>query len=265
MYHWTQDTATSELKALIEETESLTKETRFSAIHMRWVARTLGFLEQVFGRRCRFYGTFAHLSWRESGEFLIDPEDYEENWSPQRAIDERHHAAYLKQLESAKGLLLAALDDLTRRGIDGVYEGKNTAPESSALVRIIGLIERKLRKAIRQKPEREKEIQDAFETLLVGADIGYSRETDSIVYSSKTYKPDFTFEPIDLALDLKLCNRGDREKEIIAEINDDILSYKTKYGNVFFVVYDLGFIRDVERFSETFEANDGVFLRVVKH
>jgi len=234
MYQWTQDGATKELSDLMGQVVPLTGETSFSAMHTYWVARTLAFLEQVFGRKSRYYLTFANIAWRETGSFLIDLES--SNWSPQRAIERRHHEAYIKQLESARGLLLAALDDLNRRGIAEVYNGKNTPPESSALVKIIGLIERKLRKAVRVKPEREKEVQDAFETLLVGADVVFDREADSIIYSSKTYKADFTFQPIDLAVDLKLCNRDDREKEIIAEINDDILAYKTKYGNVFFAV-----------------------------
>jgi len=104
-----------------------------------------------------------------------------------------------------------------------------------------------------------------FETLLVGADIAHERETDSIVYSSKTYIPDFTFPTIGLAVELKLCNRPDREKEIIAEINDDIIAYKTKYRNLVFAVYDLGYIRDMDRFSQAFEASEGVIVRVVKH
>lgn len=57
----------------------------------------------------------------------------------------------------------------------------------------------------------------------------------------------------------------DREKEIIAEINDDILAYRTKYGNIIFGVYDLGYIRDVDRFAETLEGTEGVIVRVVKH
>jgi hypothetical protein len=52
---------------------------------------------------------------------------------------------------------------------------------------------------------------------------------------------------------------------VIGEINDDILAYSTKYGNILFVVYDCGFIRDVERFSGHFEASKGVLVRVVKH
>ncbi len=159
----------------------------------------------------------------------------------------------------------AASDHLKRTDIISVYQGKDTVPESSAIIRIINITERKLRKTIRKKPTCEKEIQDAFENLLIGADIPYSREIEHIEYSSKAYIPDFTIQKIDLAMDIKLCARVGREKEIIAEINDDILVYQTKYGNLFFIVYDVGFIRDIDRFIDAFEKNQNVIVKVVKH
>jgi len=122
----------------------------------------------------------------------------------------------------------------------------------------------KLRKVIRSTPKNEKEVQDAFETLLVGADTPHSREADRIEYSSKTYAPDFTMPQLDLAIEIKLCAGHGREKEIIAEINDDILAYRTKYGNLLFVVYDVGQIRDVDRFTASFERHENVVVRVVK-
>jgi len=183
----------------------------------------------------------------------------------QAAVERRHHQAFLRQLDASEGFLKAALIDLERRGVAEVYDGKDTPTESSSLLKIITLAERKLRKAVRERPERERQIQDAFETLLVGADIPHERETDSIIYSSKTYTPDFGFQAINLAVEIKLCNRADREKEMIAEINDDILAYKTKYGNLIFAVYDLGFIRDIERFCESFEGSEGVIVKVIKH
>lgn len=67
-----------------------------------------------------------------------------------------------------------------------------------------------------------------------------------------------------MAIEMKLCGRTDREKEIIPEINDDILAYKQKYRNQIFVIYDIGIIRDVEQFSSHFEENEGVLVRVVK-
>lgn len=109
------------------------------------------------------------------------------------------------------------------------------------------------------------DVQDALENLLVGADLPYSREADRIEYSSKTYQPDFTMSKLDLAIDVKLCARPGREKELIAEINDDIFAYGTKYGNLLFVIYDIGLIRDAERFANSFEEHENVMVRVVKH
>ena len=265
MSSWTKESATSELTALIDEIAALTQVRRFSSEHTRWAARTLRLLEQVFGRGSRYYLSFAAITWSRPGSFLIGgPGDHEGSLNPQAAIERRHQEAYIEQLDSAKGFLEAALDEVERAGVDGVYEGKDTGPESSALVKLLNLIEHKLRKVVRNTPTREREVQDALESLLIGADVPYSRENDSIEYSSKTYVPDFTFQMIDVALEVKLCSRPNREREIIAEINDDILAYKTKYGNLIFAVYDLGFIRDVDRFGESFEESEGVIVRVVK-
>jgi hypothetical protein len=70
---------------------------------------------------------------------------------------------------------------------------------------------------------------------------------------------------LELAIEIKLCNREGREKEIVAEINDDIAAYKTKCGNLIFAVYNLGFIRDGDRFIGSFEEHTGVIVRVIKH
>lgn len=140
----------------------------------------------------------------------------------------------------------------------------NQTEQSSEILKILNLAKNSLRKAIRQIPSSEEQIKDYFENLLIGAGIIYSRETDSIEYSSKTYTPDFTFPPIDLALEFKFCGNKEREKQIIVEINDDILAYQTKYKNLIFIVYDLGFIRDIDRFVSSFEA-ENIFVEVVKH
>jgi hypothetical protein len=99
----------------------------------------------------------------------------------------------------------------------------------------------------------------------VGADVPYKRETETVGYSSKTYVPDFTFPKINLAMELKLCNREGREKGIIAEVNDGILAYGIEFANLLFVIYDLGFVRDIERFTSAFEKNQNVVVLVVKH
>ena len=55
-----------------------------------------------------------------------------------------------------------------------------------------------------------------------------------------------------------------REKEIIDEVNADILAYQTKYERVIFIIYDLGFIRDVAQFSADIEKNPNVYAIVKK-
>src|SRR5437763_575760 len=98
----------------------------------------------------------------------------------------------------------------------------------------------------------------------IGADIPYSRETKSIEYLSKTYTPDFTVDRAGLAIELNVCLDDNREKALPREINDDILAYGQEYGNLLFVIYDTGNIRDVDRFVSNFEEQDNVVVRVVK-
>jgi hypothetical protein len=140
-----------------------------------------------------------------------------------------------------------------------------TSPASTNMLKVVNLVERSLRKVVHLEPTRETDVQNAFESLLVGAEVIYLREADTLSYSSKVYIPDFTIGELDLAIEVKLCNRKGREAEIIGEINDDILAYKTRFGNLLFVVYDMGFIRDAERFSQTFEKHQSVMVRIVKN
>jgi hypothetical protein len=133
----------------------------------------------------------------------------------------------------------------------------------AGIVKVINLLERRLPRAFRGRPETERDVQNGFETLLAGAEIAYERESDSIVHSSRTYVPDFTFSDLQAALELKLCSRHGCEKEITAEINDEILAYRARYPRIIFGVYDLGFIRDPDQFSRTFET--GVLVSVIMH
>ncbi len=265
MEPWTKETALKQLDSLIEEIDKLSRQGRCSSEHMRWVMNTLSFLEEVFGQNSKYYQTFASFTWRGSGSVTVQTRGRKIQAALDAAEKGKHQLAYEEQLKAAKGLLLAALDHLKRNDLESVYEGKDTGPEASGIVKIINVVERNLRKVVRAKPEREKEIQDAFENLLIGAQIQFSREKEMIEYSSKSYIPDFTISKLDLAIDVKLCSKEGREKEIIPEINDDIMAYQTKYGNIFFIVYDLGCIRDIDRFKEAFEKNQNVIVKVVKH
>lgn len=166
--------------------------------------------------------------------------------------------AYLNKLKSIYKRLELFKDDN--------FENKKqiSGYETTITIKLLNLIERKLRKVIREIPNKEKEIQDAFENLLIGSDIEYDREFPTIKYSSKNYIPDFSFSTIDTALEIKLCTTNRKEKTLIAEINDDILAYKTKFSNLIFVIYDNGQIRDIEKFSNSF-IDDNTIVRVIKH
>lgn len=119
---------------------------------------------------------------------------------------------------------------------------------------------------IRKKPEEEKEIQDAIENLLIIKEYEFNREKVTIPYSTKYYTPDFTFDTLNTAMDVKLCNSQSDEKKIIDEINADIPAYKSKYMYVVFAVYDTGFIRDTLAFVKGIEKNNqSVYVTVVKH
>ena len=265
MKTWTKGEAVQRLSDLRQAIPGLRGSKPFSVEHTRWLTILLQFLGDVFGRNSRYYVSVHRLPWRNTETILIDSDEMcDEGFEDVKARHDQR--AFLKQLDVAEGVLLAAEEQL--KGVDDVadvYEGKDTGPETSLILNIINLAERELRKSFHDRPTNERDVQKTFETLLLGANIPYSRESDSIEYSSKTYTPDFTVPRADLAIEIKLCAKVGREKEIIAEINDDILAYKTKYGNLLFVVYDCGFIRDVDRYIGNFEEDPAVWVRVVKH
>lgn len=127
---------------------------------------------------------------------------------------------------------------------------------------IIDLIDRTLRASLYVDPTHEREVQNALDTIFRARALDFRREQDGVPYSTKTYKPDFTFERIGLAVEVKLCKTTDRVKEVIDEINADIVGYGGRYERILFVIYDLGFIRDQDQFKADIEANSQVNVRV---
>jgi hypothetical protein len=127
-------------------------------------------------------------------------------------------------------------------------------------------IEEKLRFTIRVHPSKESEIQDAIENLLKIRDYEFEREKVTIPYSTKYYAPDFTFDSLSAAMDVKFCNSTSDQSRIIDEINSDIPAYHSKYANLVFVVYDTGVIRDQIAFRKGIEKNSpGVKVVIIKH
>ena len=86
-----------------------------------------------------------------------------------------------------------------------LHEDEDSISGATELVTIINLAEKKLRKLIRETPNKEKEVQDKYEDLLLANDIEYAKEFPHITYSSKQYIPDFSFEKFSLAVEIKLC------------------------------------------------------------
>jgi hypothetical protein len=133
--------------------------------------------------------------------------------------------------------------------------------EIESIIDIIGM---NTRPSLYEKPNCEKDVQNALDIIFRVRGFDYQKEKTFINYSSKQFKPDFTFDALDLALEVKLCNSGKKEKDIIDEINADILAYQTKYSRALFVVFDLGFIRDVNSFKASIEKNQNVHVIVIK-
>lgn len=126
-----------------------------------------------------------------------------------------------------------------------------------------------LRKAIFRVPEKEVDVQDAIEQLLIGRGltkgIDYDRETGRVKVSIKEVIPDFIFPRLGLALEVKLSKDKDKSRVIVDEINADIRAYSKKYSSLLFVVYDLGTIRDEVEFKQDLETTNEVALIVIKH
>ena len=148
---------------------------------------------------------------------------------------------------------------------EGVVEVKK-ASKTATIGDIINVVTDKLRPIVRKPPRHEREVQDALEILFLIKEYDFEREKVRFEYSTKSYQPDFTSQSLNLAIDAKLCNSETDEKEIIDQINADIIGYKTKYDNLAFFVYDIGFIREAKKFSQGIEkCNTRVWVRVIKH
>ncbi len=150
MKTWTKEEALTTLNELANEADHLRGSKAFSTEHTIWVTKCYDTLEEVFGRASRYFLTFAQFKWHETGSFIT------EGWDPQAYIATKHHEAFLRQLGTAKGLLLGAVDYLKERGLTEVYDAKDTGPEASLILKVLYLAEHQLRKVIRTQPEMGK-------------------------------------------------------------------------------------------------------------
>lgn len=126
----------------------------------------------------------------------------------------------------------------------------------------------RLRSAVHSELQKEVELQNAIETLLIGRGlqkgVDYDREVGRIKVSMKEVVPDFVIPRLSLAIEAKLIKAASRVREIVDEINADIRAYSKRYRSLLFVVYDMGFIRDELEFKQDLEDPGNVAVVVVK-
>jgi hypothetical protein len=248
----TDDEAIKSIERSITKISDLKRGSPLSSEHVQWDLDTLSLLEEIFGTNSRIYSSFKMLTSRASS---LSP--YIDVESP------IEHDAYRNQLEMARGILNSGIHEVQKKGTKKVYKAKDSPDENIVIVSLIG---NQLRKTMRDKPNNEKEVQDKLEDLFIGAglDRQFVRETIHVPYSTKSSIPDFTFNNLNTAVEVKLCKSDDNEKKIISEINDDIVTYRTKFLNIIFAVYDLGIIINQDKFKSDIEANNVVVV-IVKH
>lgn len=126
----------------------------------------------------------------------------------------------------------------------------------------------RLRTVIFSKPEKEVEVQNAIESLLLGRGFGkgtdYDRESGKFEFSGKEYIPDFIIPKLNLCIEVKLLREG-RKSKVIEEISADITAYKKAYQRQLYIVYDLGVIQNEAEFKRDIERSDGVKVIIIKH
>lgn len=134
---------------------------------------------------------------------------------------------------------------------------------------ILNFLKANLRKAIHSEPGSERDVQNAVESLLIGKGLqkglGYDRETGRVKYAGKESVPDFVFPNERMVLEVKFCNRDGKLSPIIDEMNADIVSYSTAYDRVWFLIYDMGFIRDEDEIVQGLQKTEHVKCAIVKH
>ena len=150
------------------------------------------------------------------------------------------------------------------------YLQNRVHPKAERISEIADFLEVSLRRAVLQKPEREKQVQDVVEQLLIGRGLEkglhYDRETGRVKVSAKEVIPDFVLLQLATAIEVKLVKESSALGRIVDEINADIQAYRRKYDVLVFVVYDVGgAVRDGAEFRRDLEDTDGVRVLVVKH
>jgi hypothetical protein len=143
-----------------------------------------------------------------------------------------------------------------------------TTTTTSGLTKLVSDISNKLIINVHAlgKPEREMEVQDAMETMLATLDYDFARSKESHGFAGVGVVPDFTvrLNQVKIPIEVKFTDSDEKVKRVVEEMAADQTKYHSQYNIILFVVYDLGFIVDVGKFSKDFETAGDLVL-VVKH
>lgn len=137
--------------------------------------------------------------------------------------------------------------------------------EDVVIDKVKNAIEKGLRKSIGdRKIEKEFEVRDIIDGLLTVAGYDFQKETPENKFSAKRFRPDLTSESLSTVIEVKLIKiKGDVSKSVEG-LSADIEPYKSRFKNILFVVYDLGFVNDVDEYCKDFRKIDRVDILLVK-
>jgi len=131
---------------------------------------------------------------------------------------------------------------------------------------IEGAVERALRPSFRDTPPAsEAQVQDALEVILQSIGVDYVREKEVASVGPKGFRPDFTVDSLQLAIEVKLATKTHDERSIQEELAADITAYRTKWRSLLAVIYDNGVISDPYQLRRDNMKHFGVTVIVVKH
>ena len=95
--------------------------------------------------------------------------------------------------------------------------------------------------------------------------LDYVRESGRVLFATKEYVPDFALVQSKTVIEVKILKDGRRKSKMIEEMNADYSAYTKEYNSIIYLVYDLGFISNVEEFKRDFESKGNVKVVVIKH
>lgn len=108
------------------------------------------------------------------------------------------------------------------------YLRNRVHPKGERIAGLADFLEANLRRATLHTPERETDVQDVVEQLLIGKGLekglDYDRESGRVKFSAKEVIPDFNLIQLSTSIEVKLLKSGSKVGPAIDQINADVLA-----------------------------------------